>query len=390
MIVKNESHIIEKTLNNICQYIDLDYWVICDTGSTDNTVEIIKNFFKSKNIKGEILYEPWVNFEHNRNVALKACLGKAEYVLIFDADDQFSGEFVLPPLDKDSYFLKLCSEDGTTRYLRKILIKNDGCFAWKGVLHEFLEENRPITTGEIVGDYAVVSGRKGARSLDPNKYRKDAEMLKEAFLLNKDLAMQPRYAFYCAQSYRDAKQIKEAMIWYQKRIEIDLGWSEEIYCSYEQLGLLFEEQGQYSQAIETWQKGILFDHTRAECWYHIARRHSWNEHPILAYCFASQSIQIAQPTGNRLFINTAIYQYWCWYEYTLNAAKLEKFQDAYYGLKSLIEYAPIDLLDYLTPYYVHMHPYLVLDRFDQVAKIGTFFRQNQRNDLFNLLLNGKS
>ena len=45
MIVKNESHIIEETLKNICQYVPLDYWVISDTGSSDNTKEIIENFF---------------------------------------------------------------------------------------------------------------------------------------------------------------------------------------------------------------------------------------------------------------------------------------------------------------------------------------------------------
>jgi len=38
MIVKNESKIIKETLDNICKYIKLDYWVISDTGSTDNTI----------------------------------------------------------------------------------------------------------------------------------------------------------------------------------------------------------------------------------------------------------------------------------------------------------------------------------------------------------------
>jgi len=52
MIVKNESHIILECLNSVYKYID--YWVICDTGSTDNTKEIITNFFKEKGIPGEI------------------------------------------------------------------------------------------------------------------------------------------------------------------------------------------------------------------------------------------------------------------------------------------------------------------------------------------------
>ena len=43
MIVKDEAHIITETLNNISKYID--YWVISDTGSTDGTQDLIKNFF---------------------------------------------------------------------------------------------------------------------------------------------------------------------------------------------------------------------------------------------------------------------------------------------------------------------------------------------------------
>ena len=54
MIVKNEGHIIAETLKNICSYIDLDYWVICDTGSTDNTKQEILNFFESRDISGEL------------------------------------------------------------------------------------------------------------------------------------------------------------------------------------------------------------------------------------------------------------------------------------------------------------------------------------------------
>ena len=42
MIVKDEADIIINTLTNLVDKIPIHYWVICDTGSTDNTAELIE------------------------------------------------------------------------------------------------------------------------------------------------------------------------------------------------------------------------------------------------------------------------------------------------------------------------------------------------------------
>ena len=91
MIVKNESHVIVPTLENLCSHIQFDYWVICDTGSTDATRDIIRGFFSLKNIKGELVEHEWINFGHNRTKALECAFNKTDYVFIFDADDKFAG-----------------------------------------------------------------------------------------------------------------------------------------------------------------------------------------------------------------------------------------------------------------------------------------------------------
>ena len=49
MIVKDEEHIIRECLESMCTHIDR--YDITDTGSTDKTKEIIKEFFKEKKIK---------------------------------------------------------------------------------------------------------------------------------------------------------------------------------------------------------------------------------------------------------------------------------------------------------------------------------------------------
>ena len=50
MIVKNESKVIIRALESVVNIIDC--FVICDTGSTDNTVQLIKDFFSAHNISG--------------------------------------------------------------------------------------------------------------------------------------------------------------------------------------------------------------------------------------------------------------------------------------------------------------------------------------------------
>ncbi len=69
MIVRDESPVIRRSLASVKNLID--YWVIVDTGSADDTKEIIKEFMKD--VPGELHERPWVNFEHNRNEALYSC-----------------------------------------------------------------------------------------------------------------------------------------------------------------------------------------------------------------------------------------------------------------------------------------------------------------------------
>ena len=84
MIVKNESKIIERLLDSVLPIIDSI--CICDTGSTDNTVEIIQNFMKNNNLPGEVFSEPFRNFGYNRSIALKKADAWGDYALLLDAD----------------------------------------------------------------------------------------------------------------------------------------------------------------------------------------------------------------------------------------------------------------------------------------------------------------
>ena len=202
MIVKNESHIIKNTLIKLLKKVKFGYWVISDTGSTDNTKELITEFFKEEGIPGELFDDEWKDFGHNRTVALDHAFGKSKYLMVFDADDEICGDFVLPELTKDSYHLQFGDANGTS-YTRTQFINNKKKWKYVGVLHETITSIEPTHGMEIItGNYYTVSGKNGDRSLDVNKYFKDAMILEKAYeeaIKNND-NIYNRYGFYCANS----------------------------------------------------------------------------------------------------------------------------------------------------------------------------------------------
>ena len=122
MIVKNEAHVIIKTLTNLCSHLQFSYWVISDTGSTDNTRELIVEFFKEKDICGELFEHDWKDFGYNRTLALECAYNKTDLLFIFDADDEIKGDIVLPHIfDYDSYTFKFGTD---FTYSRPLLVNN--------------------------------------------------------------------------------------------------------------------------------------------------------------------------------------------------------------------------------------------------------------------------
>ena len=118
MIVKNESHLILNTLINLVNNITFKYWVICDTGSSDNTREIIQQFFDDKKIPGLLINSEWKDFAYNRTIALKHAYNKkTDYIFIFDADDSIQGNLIIPAkLESDIYSVIVINKAGNVLY----------------------------------------------------------------------------------------------------------------------------------------------------------------------------------------------------------------------------------------------------------------------------------
>jgi glycosyltransferase involved in cell wall biosynthesis len=325
MIVKDESHIIESTLNNILENIKIDYWVISDTGSTDGTQDIIMKFFDKHNIAGELYQDEWKDFAHNRNLALEYAKDKCDYTFIFDADDVFVGDFLIPEKLTHDQYCFLFGPD--ISYYRPLLIKSSLNWKWHGVLHEFLGCDYQPTNSDIFGNYYVISGRTGNRSLQPNKYLNDAKILEAAFYeeerVNGDLLA--RYAFYCAQSYKDAGKPEDALKWYVKRTELG-SWIEEVYYSYLMAGDLAHELGNDELAVSYYLEGQECHNGRAECYYRLANMYREKSKHRLSYTFAKLGKEIPMPT-NALFSFDNVYSYLLDFEISISAWYVGKMEE---------------------------------------------------------------
>ncbi len=329
MIVKNESELIRRCLESAKPLID--YWVIVDTGSTDETREIIRDFMSD--IPGELHERPWKNFEHNRNEALELAKGTADYILFLDADDLYvtDNNFYFPEvMDKDFYYITV--KHANMRHKRPELIKTGLEWRWEDVLHEAIG---PLwgKTSDVLNGITYLVGGGGARSQDPEKFKKDIEVLKQA------LETKPnhnRYVFYLAQSYRDAGEKEEAIKTYEKRVKMR-GWDQEVFWSLLQIALLKEELGhEENEVINAYKAAYRYRPNRVEPLY-FAMLYHW-KHGNFAEGYRIGKLALGlKKTTDTLFVDHGIYDYYFLLYYSLCAYQEGHMREAYLASKWILE-----------------------------------------------------
>ncbi len=302
MIVKDEAPVIKRCLESIKPFID--YWVIVDTGSSDNTQEVIREFLSD--IPGELHEQAWVNFGHNRNEALKLAKGKGDYLLFIDADEILEGSFNKKTLHRDVYLGTLrTSTEPLSTCLRALLINNHLTWAWHGVLHESLkhEEERSFETLQDV--IISAEAKDGHRSTDPKKYLKDAQTL-EAALLNEP--NNSDYVYYLAQSYYNAKKLNLALKNYEKRAKM-AGWDQHTFWAKYYMGHLQELLEMDSDlVIKSYCEAYRYRPTRAEPLCRLANYFYNQKNYILGYLLARFGETIPIP-DDIVYVEKWIYDY---------------------------------------------------------------------------------
>ena len=309
MIVKNESHIIERCLDSVKPLID--YVLIVDTGSTDNTIQTINDWLSTNSIPGQVISEPFKDFAYNRTQALRSVPTFLDYSLMLDADEilvfepNFNPTEFKSTLNFDVYDVK--TDTSSTIYYRPTITINSKQLSYHGVIHEFLAITPDLTRGSAQGFHNVPI-QDSHRNQSPNKFVKDAEVLLQAFNTEPTDYMKSRYTFYLAQSYRDSANSTEALKYYELRSKQGF-WIEEVYESLYNIAKIKQDLN-YSipDIIQSYFDAYNVSPHRAEPLYRISILCRSKQLYHQGYLISSHAISLPVP-GSSLFLEKWIYDY---------------------------------------------------------------------------------
>ena len=220
MIVKDGAADLARTLPTIAPHIST--WTVCDTGSTDGTPDVVRRLLSG--IPGELFDDEWVDFGHNRSLALARARGTADWLLLLDADMSL---WMDPEWEPDpgveAYMVEMGAHTGFS-YRLPLLVRGDLPWVSVGAVHEYtgLADGRQYVRQDTDG-VRVDMGADNRGT--PDKYRWHLSMLAAEWRRDRKNA---RTAYYIGQTYATLGDTRRARRWFRRRAAMT-GFAEETY-----------------------------------------------------------------------------------------------------------------------------------------------------------------
>jgi tetratricopeptide (TPR) repeat protein len=311
MIVKNEVGVLPRLFRSVKDYID--YYVIVDTGSTDDTIELIQREMSGYGIDGEVHEREWVNFGVNRQQALELAIeaAKSDWLLFIDADEELG-------VSDPKFYEKL--EPGVSYDLEKhhsgvryavphLIDIRETRWKWEGPVHNYLVNLGGSKQRSVRKDiWIIYHSGEGAKS---HGVTSEQKFLRDARLLEEDLRQHPdsaRSQYYLGQSYKHAGHLQEACEAFRKRVAME-GWIEERFMAQLELGRIAVLLGEPEEVVlREYLAAYETRPVRAEPLYELARYYRTQKMYGKSLLFAKAGMLTPRP-DDLLFVAQDVYDW---------------------------------------------------------------------------------
>jgi tetratricopeptide (TPR) repeat protein len=315
-IVKNEEKTLPRLINS-CKGI-LDYWVIIDTGSTDNTISVVKE--QLSGVPGELHESPFINFGHNRTELVQKAKGKADYLLLMDADMSviIDKSFNRKNLTADMYQVRYV---GGIDFSQPLLVSGHVDWHYEGYTHEYIMFDGDFSMEKLQGlkvNHFYDGGSRG------DKFNRDIKFCTQEIV---DHPNRSRPHFYLAQTHQNMGNYNDAITSYQKRIKMG-GWDEEIYYSLYQVGICLYLLKNFDSAILQFLEANNQRPTRFEALFMVGQIFRERKRYSTAKMFFEKIIKMPYPKNDILFIHRTQQDYLADFELGICNYWLGRYKDA--------------------------------------------------------------
>lgn len=301
MIMRNEEETIERCLQSVEPLVD--EIIMVDTGSTDQTKEIVQKYT-------DRVYDfVWIDdFSAARNYSFQ--LATQDYILWLDADDVLSEEdqvklrklkqTIDSSVDSVTMIYHYAFDEfgnPTVRFRRNRLVKRAKQFQWQGAVHEYLS-----VSGKIINSDLVVTHKRIDRLSNRNL------SIYEKRLANSE-KFTPRDLFYYANELKDHGKLHAAAEYYQRFLYEGEGWVEDNISACDKLADLYSQLGEIDREREFILKSFQYDTPRAELCCRMGYSYLREKDYQRATFWYELATRLDQPTDSWGFFNESC---WTW------------------------------------------------------------------------------
>ncbi len=271
VICKNE----EKNIGNLLDSVKGDLFdevIICDTGSTDKTLDILKDFQNSNKFKCfKIEHFEWIkDFSAARNYSFSKAT--KDFILWLDSDDTILEKDYKKLLDLKSrlhespiWLLKYeyaHDEQGRSicSFYRERIVKRSLNLQWQEPIHEYLPLSAPFQKTDIEVHHFKIHATSD----------RNIPMLEDIVAKNPNVA---RNVFYLGKEYFDVGQHEKGIEKLKQFVTMPDAWSENVYNAHLRISSYYKSIKKYDLAIQHCWEAIKTTELKADAYCSMGEIH---------------------------------------------------------------------------------------------------------------------